>query len=120
MGYRMHLEDIQEAWVRHTDGNKEFLRDNDGANIGTTNRMLLPSFLQAFTVLARTKYCNLHEGRGADHLLLRDVFDNIANPTVSNKHFAQVSFQKVVRTVRPPPTDHHGKRKKVRRSYFVV
>lgn len=80
----MHLEDIHEAWVRHTDGIKESLHGHNGTDSGTMNRMLLPSFLRAFTVLARTKYCNLHEGRGGDHLLLGDVFDNITNPTVSN------------------------------------
>lgn len=91
----MHLEDIHEAWVRHAGGIKESLRDHssDGANSGTTTRMLLlPSFLQAFTDLAKTKYCNLHEGKGGNHLLLGDVFDNITNPTVSTNAFRTLTL----------------------------
>lgn len=78
----MHLEDIHEAWVRHTDGTGEPLQDQNGADTGTMSRMLLPSFLRAFTVLARTKYFR-DERKGGNHLLLRDVFHNITNPIVS-------------------------------------
>lgn len=82
-GKRMHLEDVHEAWVRHTEGTEEPLQeDNNGAHTGM-DRILLPCFLDAFTALAKTKYRNLHEGKGGNHLLLSDVFDNITDPTVS-------------------------------------
>ena len=86
----MTLEDIHEGWVRNADSIEEDrLRELDGATTDSSNRvrMLLPSFLRTFTALARKKYSsNAHEGEGpssVNRLLLRDVFDNITNPTVS-------------------------------------
>lgn len=106
----MRLEDIHEAWVRHADGTKESLRGHhDGATTGTATRMLLPSFLQAFTSLARTKYCNLRDGKGGNHLLLGDVFDNITNPTVSQQRFLYGLH----------PATYRGKKEKLGLAFWV-
>jgi len=87
---RMTLEDIHEGWIRNADTIEEdVLPEHTGAMVNNSSgtRMLLPSFLRAFTSLARIKYCtSVHEGDGpssVNRLLLRDVFDNITNPTVS-------------------------------------
>lgn len=86
----MTLEDIHEGWVRNADSiEQDVLPEHAGTmvdNNSSGTRMLLPSFLRAFTALARMKYCtSVHEGgpSSVNRLLLRDVFDNISNPTVS-------------------------------------
>ncbi|CAM9330078.1 unnamed protein product [Scytosiphon promiscuus] len=81
--------DIQEAWVRHADIQQvshEVATDvQQDVPQNLTSRMLLSPFLQAFADLSTAKYCgDQFEGdtRGStNRLLLRDVFDNITNPT---------------------------------------
>lgn len=88
---RLTLEHIQEAWVRHAgvdQASHECAADN-GQELrrSIVSRMQLPPFLQAFAELARNKYCEGQSERdvrgSTNRLLLRDVFDNITNPTVS-------------------------------------
>lgn len=86
----MTLEDVHEGWVRNADSIEEgVLPGHTGAMVDNSSatRMRLPSFLRAFTALARIKYCtSIHEGEGpssVNRLLLRDVFDNLSNPAVS-------------------------------------
>lgn len=90
---RMTLEVIHEAWAQHAGGDVNVSLDvhNGGAATDITDItnaciLLLPSFLQAFTALARVKYCGREESdhSSINRLLLRDVFDNITNPKVSD------------------------------------
>lgn len=90
---RMKLEDIHEAWGKHASDDKNGPPDHriGGAATKTNNCILLPPFLRAFTALARIKYYGDDNSpqEESDHgsvnrLLLRDVFDNITNPTVSD------------------------------------
>lgn len=98
----MTLEDIQDSWARHGGGIDEVSQEL-AADIGqdrprkVASRMLLPRFLQAFADLAKTKYGGGHRYDGdvrgsTNRLLLRDVFDNITNPTVSNSWLGLISL----------------------------
>lgn len=111
---RMKLEDIHEAWGKHAtttssdENNDNNINNNGGpfddrigrggAATDTNNNssciLLLPPFLRAFTALARIKYYGddspqeeSDHGGSVNRLLLRDVFDNITKPTVSDIGF---------------------------------
>ncbi|CAM9404677.1 unnamed protein product [Ectocarpus fasciculatus] len=89
---RLSLEDIHEAWKNNADISEgvEPVEDGRQDHHGHPEEavgLLLPSFVRAFTALARTKYSDRpHDGESRDsvnRLLLRDVLEIITNSTPS-------------------------------------
>ncbi|CAM9626931.1 unnamed protein product [Laminaria digitata] len=96
----MTLEDIHHVWGEHVKVEQQQQQQGDGVVVlkyrkdrhpckgwapprPRAGTLVLPSFLRAFTDLARAKYCRQeddhnNENRAVTRLLLRDVFDNIA------------------------------------------